>query len=267
MARNSLKNVIRLVESAKEEVPVEQEFLNDLKRSIELSASKNTRKPSTAYKPSSMNCIRNMYYQAVGVEPDEGEASYNMIGIANSGSDIHVRIQTAISNMKENGIDCEYLDVADFVRQRGLAVEDGGELGIVSKQGVETKLFHTGLNMSFLCDGIIRYKGHYYIVEFKTETSNKFWSRQGVDPKHYNQAIAYTIAFGLNEVLFVYINRDMLDMKAYKFDVTGAKQVDLINKIDACNRYVYAREVPPKPDVERRICAYCSYAKQCQRDK
>ena len=46
MARSqSLLNVLSLVEAAKEELPVEQQFLNDLKASIELQDKKNLRQP------------------------------------------------------------------------------------------------------------------------------------------------------------------------------------------------------------------------------
>ena len=66
MARQSLKSVIRLIESTKEKVPVEQDFLQNLKRSIELTADKDSRLPSKTYKPSGMNCIRASYYQIMG---------------------------------------------------------------------------------------------------------------------------------------------------------------------------------------------------------
>ena len=154
MGRSSLKNVMRLLTA--DDKPVEQLFLRDLKRSIELTADKSGRKPSQTYKPSSMNCIRNMYYQVMGIDQDEGESSYISVGICNAGSDIHERIQTAVTDMKNNGIDCEYIDVAEYVKSRGLDYLD-----IVAKQGMETKLYHKELNMSFLTDGIIRYKGKY----------------------------------------------------------------------------------------------------------
>ena len=63
MARNSLKNVCRLIDVANSNLPVEQSFLADLKRSIEITDERGSHKPSQSYKPSSMNCIRNMYYQ------------------------------------------------------------------------------------------------------------------------------------------------------------------------------------------------------------
>ena len=264
MARNSLKNVAKLIASAKEEIPIEQQFLNDLKRSIEIDADSGYSLPSRTYKPSGMNCIRASYYQVSGIEPDKSSSNYTMVGICNSGTDIHVRIQTAVERMKENDMDCEYIDVQQFVNSRRLT----DTLQIVSKNGMETKLYHKKLNMSFMCDGIIRYKNHYYILELKTENSYKFMSRKGVDPSHYHQGTAYSIAFGLDEVLFVYISRDVLDMKAFMFNVTDEMKQELIGYITDCDGYVARKIVPPKPeDVAKKTCNYCIYKTQCGKDK
>lgn len=262
MARNSLKNVKRLIDSIQKELPVNENFLHDLQRSIELTDAKNSRKPSRTYKPSSMHCIRAMYYQIIGASIDEGTTSYNFIGICNSGTDIHVRIQTAITEMKSNGINCEYIDVAQFVKQREL-----NDLDVKNTSGMETKLYHKKYNMSFMCDGIIKYNDHYYILEIKTESSNKFWMRKDVDANHYNQATAYSIAFGLDEVVFLYINRDTSDMKCYLFNVTGEMKEALIGKIEECNEYVRRLIAPPKPDdLGKNTCSYCGYRSQCRKD-
>lgn len=264
MARNSLKNVRRLLELQTKEVPVEESFLADLKRSIELSDKKNSRKPSQTYKPSSMNCLRNMYYQVTGVEV-ENDSNYVMVGICQSGSDTHEYIQNKISEMSENGMNCKYVDVADFVTSRGLT----DELDIVAKQGNETKLYHKRLNMSFLCDGIIDYKDHYYIVEFKTETAFKWQQRNGVDPKHYNQATAYSLAFGIDEVIFVYICRDNSDMKAYKLTVTSEMRDILTSRIEECDRWVNVMKKAPEIDksqLPKNTCRYCAYGDVCAKD-
>lgn len=262
MARKSLKNVCRLIQTAKETLPPEQDFLNDLKRSIEMTADKDTRLPSKTYKPSGMNCIRASYYQITGTQPDDGSSNYTLVGICNSGTDIHVRIQTAVEQMKENGMDCEYIDVAEFVKSRNLDYLD-----IVSKNGMETKLYHKKFNMSFMCDGIIKYKNHYYILELKTENSYKFVNRKGVDPSHYNQGTAYSIAFGIPEVLFVYISRDVLDMKAFMFTPSDEMKQNLIGYIEECDGYVSRMIAPPKPeDVSKKACSYCMYKEQCRKD-
>ena len=262
MARNSLKNVCRLIDDVKQSLPPEQNFLNDLKRSIEMVADKEWRLPSKTYKPSGMNCIRASYYQVSGIEPDKESSNYTLIGICNSGTDIHVRIQTAVEQMKDNDMECEYIDVADFVKQRNLDY-----LTIVSKNGMETKLYHKKLNMTFMCDGIIKYKNHYYILELKTESSYKFVNRKDVDPSHYNQGTAYSLAFGIDEVIFVYINRDVLDMKAFMFNVTQEMKEALVGYIEECDGYVARKVAPPKPDnVSKKACNYCAYKTQCKKD-
>ncbi len=267
MARNSLKNVMRLISESKKTLPPEQDFLNDLKRSIEVSAEKNKRPGSKSYKPSSMNCLRAMYYIVTGAESDLYGETYTGIGICNSGSDIHQRIQRAVLEMKDNGIDCEYVNVADYVRRRNLEYlevvkEPDFENGIY-----ETKLFNKALNMSFLCDGIIKYKGEYFILELKTENTNKFWTREGADVSHYNQGTAYSISLQLPNVLFVYINRDVLDMKSFMFTPSDEMKTDLVGKIMTCDEYVAKLTAPPKPiDIPKKVCEYCNYKTQCRKD-
>lgn len=258
MARRSLGNVLRLIEQANREIPVEEQFLEDLKRSIELTDKASARVPSTSYKPSSMNCIRSMYYTKLGI-PQVRDSSYMLIGICEAGTDRHERIQNAIAGMKANGIDCEYLDVGDYVKEHNLPLE------VVSKQGNETKLYDPVRDISFLCDGIIKYKKHYYIVEFKTESSSKWQERKGVDPKHYNQGRTYSLELGIDEVLFVYINRDFCSMKCYLYVVTDEERQLIDDLIRSCDSYLEKRSVPPA-DPENKKCAYCGYKDQCRKD-
>ena len=252
---------MRLLDATTKNLPPEQQFLADLKRSIELDDMKGYRKPSQTYKPSCMNCIRSMYYQVVGKEVKPSTSGYMMIGICNSGTDTHIRIQDAISKMKDNDIDCEYVDVAEFVKVRDLK-----DLEIREKNGFETKLYHKRFNMSFMTDGIIKFNGKYYILEIKTEASFKWQPRTDVDQKHYNQATAYSVAFGLDDVIFIYVNRDVLDMKAYMYHVTDEMRQDLVGKIVECDGYMVRGVTPPKPDIPKRECTYCMYKEICEHD-
>ena len=262
MARNNLGRLMKLIDNELQDVEPEKAFLLDLQRSIELTDKTERPKGSNFYKPSSMGCIRQMYYTRKEVPTDETGSSYSLIGICNNGTDTHVRIQTYVSKMKDNGIDCEYVDVAEYVKSRELQ-----DIEIVMKSGMETKLFHKKLKMSFLCDGIIRYKGIYYILELKTEGNNKFWNRTGVDPSHYNQATCYSVALGLDNVLFVYINRDNYTMKSYMFNVTDEMKQSIVGLITNCEDCVEQNKVPEKPtDVEKKTCSYCSYKHQCHLD-
>lgn len=263
MGRNSLKNIINLLDAEKQAQAPEVSFLTDLKRSIEMSATKDKRPGSQTYKPSSMNCMRASYYTITGVESDKEDTSYILEGICNAGTDIHIRTQNAVMRMKENGMDCEWVDVEKFVKSRNLT-----DLEIVSKTDTETKLYNRRYNISFMCDGIVKYKGRYYILEFKTETAYKWSMRQGVDPKHEHQAMAYSLSFGIDEVIFIYINRDVLDMKSFMFNVTSDMKNELVGYILECDTYMKRKKVPPKPDdASPKKCQYCSYKTQCRKDE
>ena len=117
MAKSSLKNLLAIVNETKKQSPIAESFLMDLIQSIERTANKNEKKPSPHYKPSSLNCIRNMYYQIVGQDMDESIKEAVLVGIGESGTDRHERIQKAIMQMKSNGFDCEYLDVGEYVEE------------------------------------------------------------------------------------------------------------------------------------------------------
>lgn len=264
MSRNSLKSVARLIDLANKDIPVEQAFLDDLKRSIEISVNKpSSHKPSLTFKPSGMQCQRQSYYFLSETEADEPKpTSYNFAGICDSGTDIHVRIQNHVIEMKKNGMDCEWIDVEDFIKSRNLT-----DLTVTAKTGTETKLYNKKYNMSFMCDGIVRYRGKYYILEFKTETSNKWYSRDGVDKKHYHQGICYSLNFQLDDVIFIYIDRDMLQYKSFLFHVTDEMRQEIIDYVDEVNGYLERKIVPPKGDIDKRVCSYCSYQKNCKRDK
>lgn len=263
MARTSLKNIARMIDMAKEELPVHEAFLGDLKRSIEKEDESTRRKPSQFYKPSSMHCIRNMYYQRIGKDVDTGSSNYVGVGICNAGTDIHVRVQTAVAHMKRYGFDCHYIDVGKYIKNHKVK-----DIEVISKSGMETKLFNKRLNISFLCDGIIKYQGKYYILELKSESSYKWLTRKGVAPEHYNQATCYSLSLGIEGVIFVYISRDTLDMKSYMFIPTGDMKQDLEGLINNCEGYVSRLITPPKPEgISRKTCEYCNYKTSCRKER
>lgn len=260
--RKGLKNISKLIDMAKDKLPVEEAFLNSLIKSIEMNEVTTKRKPSLTYKPSSMHCIRNMYYQRIGQETDNIPPEYGLVGICNSGTDIHVRVQTAISQMKQYGFKCEYVDVGKYVKRRKL-----DDIEVISQSGMETKLFNKKYNISFLCDGIIKFNNHYYILEIKTESSFKWNNREAPAEEHHNQVTSYSISLDLPEVMFIYVNRDNLNMKSYLFKPSDEMKQNLIGTIENCENYVNRKIAPPKPkDIERRTCEYCPYKLSCRKE-
>lgn len=257
---SSLKNLCSLINSATNDLLPNESFLADLKNSIERKDFLAKRQPSKTYKPSSMNCIRNMYFQVAGAPIEDTRASHTIIDICGSGSSAHERIQQHICDMKELGFNCEYTDVETYINTHHIP-----NLEVVSKTNFETKLKNTKYNMSFLCDGIILYNNKYYILEIKTETQDKFFIRQDVDPSHYNQAIAYSLCFGIDEVMFLYENRNTCDKKCFIYKVTQFMRDQLADLMLTCTYYLNNNKIPPKPEnVLKKTCTYCAYRELCK---
>ena len=261
--RRPLINIGRLIdESVGKEVPIETSFQQDLMMCI-AKLGEQTGKPSPYYKPSSLHCIRNMYYQAKEYDVDTTSTSAESVGIAESGTDRHLRIQNYICHMKDYGINCEYIDVETYIKDNNIT-----DLEILSKEQFETKLFSPKYNLRFLADGIIKYNDKYYILEIKTESSYKWLNRKGVDPGHFYQAYTYSLCFGIDQVLFLYENRDCCSKKCYILNVSDTNRQFIVDKINNCNSYIQSSIVPPKPvDIEKKVCQYCGYRKACRGDK
>lgn len=219
-------------------------------------------KPSKTYKPSSLKCMRDMYYQVIGADLDkQSEKSGDFYGICESGTDRHERIQSAISKMSKYGVECEYVDVAKYVEEHNLT-----HLEVISKTNFETKLRDSKRNIVFLCDGIICYKGKYYILECKTESSHKWMPRQAVDDSHKYQAWTYSLEFGIDDVLFLYENRDLCTKKPYMLHVSQEDRDFIDNRIKSCDEYVAQRVAPPVQNIDKKVCQYCNYKTQCKLD-
>ena len=264
MARLNFSNLNKLVKSSTTQgnVPEAERFLMELENSIEKTDSnRKSGKSSLAYKPSSMNCVRMMYFYMTEARKDEESFDSSLIGICESGTDRHERIQQAVMDMKENGYDCEYVNVADYINEHNIP-----NIEVLEQKGYETKLRHTKLNLRFMCDGIIRYRNQYYILEIKTEASFKWQSRLGVDEGHYTQACTYSHTLNIPEVLFIYENRDNCSKKAYIFKPTQDQINELVlDKISNCDTHIAENRVPAIPTtINTKTCRYCEYKTTCK---
>ena len=254
----NLKSLHRAIRNG-QEITVEGKFLKQLELTIEELDRKSGHKKSVYYKPSSLNCPRQMFHYRKGTPVLDTPTNASMVGVCESGSDRHLRLQNAIMRMKELGYDCEYIDVEEYVNK----FKPAGTR-VVGKSGAETKCFNDIYQMSFMCDGILRIGGNYYILEIKTENSFKFSARLGVDEKHYAQGICYSFLFGIDNIIFLYENRDVLNKKAFMFTVTKAMQAEIKNRIAYVEECLLNNVLPERCKNEKP-CKYCDYISQCSR--
>lgn len=258
---NARKTLMSLIKSKKEELPIEQSFLNDFKQTI--MKLNPPRKPSKTFKPSSMNCARNMYFQILGAEVDTTITDPTSVRICETGSDSHERIQAYVSKMQECGFDCEWVDVEKYLEVQ----HSQGKLlstRVMSKKQFETHCYNSDYNMSFLCDGVIRYREHYYILEIKTEVDNKGLYRTEADPNHRRQSICYSLCLGIDDIMWYYEERNFCTGKPFLTHNTDADKYEIIELIDTVNQAISDQLPPPKTD-NKRVCAYCPYKTECKK--
>lgn len=215
---------------------------------------------SNYYKPSGMySCMRELYYIRCGVVGKE-ELTQQNISICANGSWRHETIQNYLIKMSEEGYgDLEWIDPEEYVKSNNLE-----ELyGTVVKQrvGNEVKLFNKKYQMSFMCDGIVRFKGKIYILEIKTTASFIFSKLEDARPEHKIQATCYSMCLGIDDILFVYEDRGVLSHKGFHYKVSDSDKLLVANKIANCEEYLNNKELPEK---EKDKCKYCAYKQQCR---
>jgi CRISPR/Cas system-associated exonuclease Cas4 (RecB family) len=162
--------------------------------------------------------------------------------------------------MQELGYPCEWLDVGEFLKewpQPGTVVK--------SKDGMETKIYNSILNLSFKCDGLIRFMGELYVLEIKTEISFKFLGRSGPADDHKTQATCYGACLGVKKAMFFYENRDNCSKKPYIIEVTNDDiEERVIGRIEEVNQCVEKMIPPAKTEIKKQ-CNYCNYKKECEK--
>ena len=254
----NLKSIARMVRNNSNRNDADQ-FLNEFIRTIEIN--KPQYKPSKTYKPSSMGgCMREIYYQVTGAELDGTPDNYINIGIGESGTTRHELLQNYVMKMKESGFDWEWVDVEEYLKDNPVE-----STRVVEKKGNETRCYSDEWDLSFMCDGIIKHNNTYYILEIKTESTYKFDNHDEPFPKHKIQASCYSLALGINKVIFLYENRDLLTKKAYLVEVTEEMLNHVADIINECDEFVDSNVVPPKSENPKN-CQYCKYKRQCRRD-
>lgn len=217
---------------------------------------------SNFYKPSSIHaCMRNLYYMRKCVSARE-EMSQQSISICANGSWRHEILQDyVISLSNEGGGDIEWIDPIEYIESNNIT--DKYKTRVIQRNGNEVKLFNETYQLSFMCDGIINLRGKIYILEIKTCTGFIFSKLVDAKEDHKMQATCYSMSLGIDDVIFLYEDRGVLNHKGFHHKVTPAAKLEVANRIADCEEYVLHNELPAK---EKDKCKYCKYKEYCRKD-
>lgn len=255
----ALKNLLKAVQSVKNETVFEDEFLKAYEESL-ISLQDSRPVPMDRYRPSSLadGCSRMIYYHRLGLGDVGEKKNATLIDICDNGTDRHSRIQKTIKNIK--GL--EWLDVGEVVKEANKRGINTTFLGW-DEEETEGKCNSKDLNCNFLADGIFRYKGNDIILEIKTIHQIAFNRLTEPLEKHIRQVACYSMALGIDSVLFVYEDRNFLKKKLFLYRVKDEDKEFILNKIDNIEKALKEGKIPPK---ELDKCLYCDRKEKCKQD-
>lgn len=138
---------------------------------------------------------------------------------------------------------------------------------------------HNGVKfvLNGMCDGILNYTSDNskVLFEFKTKSTTigtvGTYKLKGVQEEHRIQAVAYSILFGVDEVVFMYesVAKDgwtkgaeaKVDFRTFYVKITEEDRKELLDRLSRIAKQYYAKEIPAKEDN----CFFCQYKTACER--
>ena len=139
---------------------------------------------------------------------------------------------------------------------------------------------HNGVKfvLNGMCDGILNYTpdNSKVLFEFKTKSTTigtvGTYKLKGVQEEHRIQAVAYSILFGVDEVVFMYesVAKDgwtkgaeaKVDFRTFYVKITEEDRKSLLDRLSEVASDYYVNKIPEK---ESEKCFFCVYKEACER--
>ena len=261
--KNLVKTVNKVIAENATAIPFEERFLKDFNTALVKLEEERQQAPAPDgyFRPSSIyGCERMLYFVQKGVQVDAEQFDPILIGICEAGTDRHARIQSVVANMQRMGYPLEILDLEEEVRKANMMGINTEFMGWNSDR-TEARCRNSDLHIYFQPDGVFKYLDKKCLLEIKTETMMTFNKRTEPKPEHMNyQATCYAMGTGIDNVLFIYEDRNFTNKKAYLVMVTQEMKDNVFNKIMRVLWHVENNQIPAK---ELDKCKYCRYKSAC----
>ena len=250
----SRKSLAAMIKAGKEDIP--SSFLASLTKAIGIQEQ---REPSKTFKPSSLSCIRRAVFEVLGEPRNTSPQTEISHGITSAGTFIHEYIQSQC--LKMSGF--EYINVGDYVREKELPLEVRKEQDIENGE-YETKLYSPEYNISAMVDGVIKRGNQFFILEIKSCSNQKMFRLKEIPEEYKQQAISYSQILKIDRILFLFVNRDLFNKKAFMY-IPNEEEIKMWkDKIKYGLECVANNIIPDKPlGIQKKICAYCPYKDVC----
>jgi PD-(D/E)XK nuclease superfamily len=255
---------------------LEEIFDKDIEEQILLEELENIRNSKelhfenglVTFSPSSSSkCERELYFKATNATKDEIQLLPYQRRWVRNGSAVHAAVQKdllyAETHLKEPAFTVEKMPDGSAAWEHNLK-----EVKQFEHNGVRFQIFG-------MMDGILRYVDNSRIgFEYKTKSTTISavgnYKLRDIQESHKQQAIAYSLLFGIDEFLFIYesLAKDNWtkgeearpDIRAFYFKPTEEMKNDLLDKFARVAVKVERGEIP---NPERDKCLFCPYKEIC----
>lgn len=212
------------------------------------------------FAPSSFRCRRIQWFRLRGVQPDKPKAADSVLDFtAVVGTALHKMIQEILKAR----LDADWVDVSQYI-QENLPNPDQYVL-TPSSDSLETQVEILDPPVRFSCDGIIRWKDEYILLEIKSSEFASWNELTDPKPQHVDQTKCYCALLNLNRVFFLYIDRQYGGVKCYDVRHPANNRDQILaemKEIQELAEYHISPEPLPKGDS---WCtpAHCKYYIKC----
>ena len=240
------------------------EFLDFYENYVDEQIKKDAARPSNkTFAASSFRCDRKSWFRLRGVQPDTVTVPDRGLQFtADIGTACHRIIQTNLkAGLKENWLSVSKylndLEQTDYKFTYNLKEDE---------DGLETLVEVTDpYPVRFACDGLIRWNDTIYLLEIKTSEYSS-WNDM-TDPKeeHIDQVKCYATLLHLDNVLFLYQDRQHGDFKCYELKVTSLDKENIVNRFEHVMKCVKTNLAPDPLPKGDKWCnpSMCPYYKKC----
>ena len=217
-----------------------------------------TKTPSRTFAPSQIRCKRVSWFRLRGTPPEQETIVDRTLNFtAQVGTACHHNIQETLS--KKLGKD--WIDVEEYLNS-----ENRPYRYVCTKNGYETQIEVLDPPIKFAPDGIIFYKGKYWLLEIKTSEYSSFDKLTDPKPQHIDQIKCYATLLNIHDALVLYQDRMYGGLKCYEINITDndMKQMwDMFAEVQDCVKKNIAPEKLPAGD-SRCSPSYCRYYNKCK---
>lgn len=214
--------------------------------------------PSRTFAPSQIRCKRASWFRLRGVPPEaEAVADRSLDFTAQIGTSCHRRIQDILSAK----LGKDWIDVETYLDSEKRPFEYS-----CTKNGYETLITIKDPPVKFAPDGIIFYKGEYWLLEIKTSEYQSFDKLTGPKPHHIDQVKCYGTLLNIHKALILYQDRMYGNLKCYEVEITDNDMQQTWAMFADVIKHVEMNIAPEKLPAGDRHCspAMCRYYNHCK---